>query len=140
MAPPKKRPACKYSRLLQLPLGKYTRNGSITVVLAYEATGSPHTPTYVVNALGGAGPLPAPVPLNVTACGEPTALFGNARLVVRLPAALGVNTTVTAQLAPAAKLAGQVFPRTLKSSKLPPLVAIELITAAAAPLFVIVMV
>ena len=54
----------------------------------------------------GAG---APVPLRVTDCGLAGALSAKVMAPLRLPVAVGAKLTATVQLAPAARLAGQLL-------------------------------
>jgi hypothetical protein len=74
------------------------------------------------------------VPVRATVCGLPVALSVIVTLAVRVPAALGVKTTYTAQLLPAARVdeeGGQVVEAIEKSLALVPVMAIlERVTAA----------
>lgn len=47
---------------------------------------------------------PAPVPVKATVCGLPVTLSATFRVAVRVPTAVGVNSTLIVQLAPTAKL------------------------------------
>jgi hypothetical protein len=88
-----------------------------------------------VNTVGGGGPE-TPVPLNVTACGDPAALSVIAKLAKRLPAACGVNATLTVQADPAFRLLPHVFATIPKSPAFVPLIVTELMLNTAFPVLV----
>jgi hypothetical protein len=76
-----------------------------------------------------------PVPDSVTAWGLLVPESVKVRVAVRVPAAVGLKTTVAEQLAAAARLAAQVVPEIVKSEALAPVVAIPLmVTVVARPL------
>jgi hypothetical protein len=76
-----------------------------------------------------------PVPVRVTAWGLLVAESVKVRVAVRVPAAVGLNTTLAEQLAAAARLAPQVAPEIVKSEALAPVMAIPLmVTAVVRPL------
>ena len=56
-----------------------------------------------------AGAAAAPVPVRVTVCGEPVALSAIDSEAVKAPAAAGLNSTETVQVAAAASEVVQVF-------------------------------
>ena len=62
-----------------------------------------------VTVVGARLGSPAPVPERVAVCGLFVALSVSVSDALRAPAALGVNVTLMAQVAPAATLAPQVF-------------------------------
>ena len=72
----------------------------------------------------------APLPVNVTLCGEPLPELVTVRLPFLVPEAVGVNVTEIEQLAPAAS----VEPQLLVCPK-SPVVVIDEIVAAALPVF-----
>jgi hypothetical protein len=76
-----------------------------------------------------------PVPLNAIDCGDPAALSVICTLPVRLPIAVGLNATLSVQLTPAATVAPQVFPVTIKSLALAPPVATEVMVKGPVPVF-----
>jgi hypothetical protein len=87
---------------------------------------------------GGGTTLPAtPVPVKETVSGEFAALLAIKRDALRVPAAVGVNTTCTTHDAPPASVAGQPA-ATLKSLAAAPEKLTPLRVIAAAPVFVIV--
>src|SRR5947209_3822774 len=63
----------------------------------------------------------APVPASAIDWGLLVAVSVNVRVAVRVPAAAGVKTMVTEQLADAARPAPQLVPETLKSEEFVPL-------------------
>lgn len=73
-----------------------------------------------------AGVVP-PTPESATICGLPGAESVKFRLAVRVPEALGLNTSVAEQLAPTERLAPHVLPDTTKSNGLVPVTATPLI-------------
>src|SRR5215470_7373020 len=73
-----------------------------------------------------------PMPLSATDCGLPAALSVNVRERVRVPAAVGLNFTVTVQLRVAFNVLPQVFAEIRKS----PLIPILLMFRVAFPVLV----
>jgi hypothetical protein len=57
-----------------------------------------------------------PVPVTATAVGASLALLANVIVPLALPAAVGVNTTFTEMLCPAARLVGNVGPLPVKTA------------------------
>lgn len=78
-----------------------------------------------------------PVPLSTIACGEPTALSVIVTAAVAAPAAAGAKCPWIVQLAPTAKLVGQLFAKTNEDAFVP-VTAILPIVNAAVPVLVIV--
>jgi len=85
-----------------------------------------------------AGEGAPPVPFRVTDWGEAGALSENKTFVVRRPAAVGVNVTVTVHVAPTARVEAQVLVK-LKSPGLLPLRVMEERVMGSTPLLVRVM-
>lgn len=79
-----------------------------------------------------------PLPVKVTACGEPVALSVNFKAAVNAPVETGLNPTVTVQVVCAARLVPQVFEGMLKELAFVPEIAIELRLRAALPVFLMV--
>ena len=80
----------------------------------------------------GAGAVPLPVKLTVCGLvGSPSVKISAA---VRMPLAVGVNVTLTAQAAPAATLAPQVFSCAKSPGFVPPML-MPVIASAVAPVF-----
>jgi hypothetical protein len=77
-----------------------------------------------------------PVPINATACGLFVAESVKLRVALRLPAAVGLKTTLAAQLLEAARLDPHVFTEMLKSPALLPVIATLLIVIDEAEPFV----
>ena len=67
-----------------------------------------------------------PVPASATVCGLLVAVSVNVRVAVRVPAAVGLNTTLAEQLAEAARPEPQFVPETEKSEEFAPLMAMLL--------------
>jgi hypothetical protein len=81
-------------------------------------------------------PAAVPVPESATVCGLLVAESVKVRVAVRLPAAAGLNTTVTVQLAEAARLVPQVLLESVKSAASVPVTAMLLMVTAAEALLV----
>ena len=100
----------------------------------------PHPP-YLPTALT-ASPAPPdqrlhrPVPVNATVVGLFVALLVTTREAVRAPAARGLKVTVARQLAPTARLPGQLSPVSVKSPLLVPPIVPSTSVRAAPPLLV----
>ena len=89
----------------------------------------------VVGVSVTAGVAAAPVPDRVTTCGEPVALSAIESEAVRAPAAVGLNSTETVQLAAAARDVVQVFAEMRKELELVPVRVSEVRVRAAVPEF-----
>ena len=76
-----------------------------------------------------------PVPLRLTDCGEPVALSAIDRAAVRVPAAAGLNSTDTVQLAPTASDVPQVVADFRNELALVPVMVSEVSVSAAVPVF-----
>lgn len=76
-----------------------------------------------------------PVPVKLTVCGLPIPESAILRVAVRLPAATGVKTTLTAQFAPAASVPEHVVVSE-KSDELAPVIVIPVKVREVSPLFV----
>ena len=76
-----------------------------------------------------------PVPVRATACGEPVALSATERLAVRAPAAAGLNSTETVQLAPAARVVPQVVADFRNEVALVPAIVSDVKVTVAVPVF-----
>lgn len=76
-----------------------------------------------------------PVPVNFTVCGEPVALSATERLAVRAPAAAGLNSTETVQLAAAASVAPQVVADFRNEVALVPVMVSDVSVTVAVPVF-----
>ena len=74
------------------------------------------------------------VPLRLTLCGLPAALSVTAKLAVLVPPAVGLKLTLTAQLAPAARLGPHVV-ASVKSLLFIPVMAILLMVSVLVPAF-----
>jgi hypothetical protein len=87
-----------------------------------------------VNVTAGA----VPVPLNARLCGLPAASSAIDTLAARLPPAIAENVTDTVQLAPAAKVEGDIGQSELcaKSPAFPPMIAMLEIVSGPVPEFV----
>ena len=85
----------------------------------------------------GAGAAAA-LPVRATVCGDPVTLSAMLTDAVRVPAAVGLNVTVMAQLAPTARVAAHVVV-SLKSAELAPVIEIAIDVIATAPVFLTVM-
>ena len=83
-------------------------------------------------ATGVGVPDETPVPLKAAACGLPVALSVTATLAVRVPVAVGLKVTLIMQLAPAPRLARQLWVW-VKSPLLVPVMAKPLMISAAVP-------
>ena len=79
-----------------------------------------------------------PVPVKVTVCGEPVALSATDREAVNAPAAAGLNSTDTVQVAVAASDVVQVFAEMMKELLLVPVIVSEVSVTAPVPVLVIV--
>ena len=77
-----------------------------------------------------------PVPDNGTSFGLLEALVVNVSAADRTPVAGGVNVTLTAQLAPAARVPPQVFAEMVKSAAFGPVRAMLAMVSVADPVFV----
>jgi hypothetical protein len=83
-----------------------------------------------------AGPVAAaPVPDRVTACGDPVALSAIDSEAVNAPAAVGLNSTETVQVAAAAKDVVHVFAEMRKEVAFVPVSVSEVSVSAAVPEF-----
>jgi hypothetical protein len=79
--------------------------------------------------------LPAPEPVSVTLCGLFVAESVKLNVAVRVPVAVGLNTTDAVQLPDAARLVPHVLLEMLKSPAFVPLIAtVEIVTDALVPL------
>jgi len=76
-----------------------------------------------------------PVPLSATLIGEVAVEFAIATFAERAPAAAGVKSTVSTQLAEAARLDGHVFPAMAKSPAFVPVTVMLLRLTAPVPVF-----
>jgi len=76
-----------------------------------------------------------PVPVSLTNCGEPVALSAIERAAVSVPAAAGLNSTETVQVAPTASEVPQVVADFRNDVALVPVIVSEVIVMAAVPLF-----
>ncbi len=76
-----------------------------------------------------------PMPLSDTVCGLPAALSLMLSVAVRSPTAPGLKVTVIVQLAPASRVAGQLFVW-VKSPAFVPAMLMPLIVSAALPVLV----
>lgn len=76
-----------------------------------------------------------PVPLRETPCGLLAASSAKLNVAVRVPAAWGVNITLTVHVDPAASVAPQLFDEIPKSAALVPPMVLELIFSVVLPLF-----
>ena len=76
-----------------------------------------------------------PVPVNLTDWGEPEALSATERAAVKAPAAAGLNSTETVQLAPAAREVPQVVADLTNEPALVPVMVSEVRANAAVPEF-----
>ena len=77
----------------------------------------------------------APVPVRVTACGEPVALSAIDNEAINAPTAVGLNSTETVQLAAAAKEVVQVFAEMRKEVAFVPVRVSDVSVNAAVPEF-----
>jgi hypothetical protein len=77
----------------------------------------------------------APVPLSFTTCGEPVALSAIESEAVKAPAAAGLNSTDTVQLAPAASEVPHVVADLMNEVALVPVIVSEVSVNAAVPEF-----
>jgi hypothetical protein len=89
----------------------------------------------VVGVSVTAGAAAAPVPVRATVCGEPVALSAIDRDAVRVPAAAGLNSTETVQVAAAASVVVQVFAEIRKEVALVPVRVSEVRVRAVVPEF-----
>ena len=80
----------------------------------------------------------APVPLRATVCGVPVALSAIDRLAASAPAAAGLNSTETVQVAPAASVAAQVVADFRKDVALAPVMVSEDSVTVPVPVFLMV--
>lgn len=76
-----------------------------------------------------------PVPVRATVCGEPVALSAIERLAVKAPAAVGLNSTETVQLAAAARVVPQVVADFRKEAALVPVMVSEVSVTVTVPVF-----
>ena len=76
-----------------------------------------------------------PVPVSFTVCGEPVALSATERLAVRAPVTVGLNSTETVQLAPAARVAPQVVGDFRNEVALVPVMVSDVKVTADVPVF-----
>ena len=76
-----------------------------------------------------------PVPVSFTVCGEPVALSATERLAVRAPVTVGLNSTETVQLAPAARVAPQVVADFRNEVALVPVMVSDVRVTADVPVF-----
>jgi hypothetical protein len=74
-------------------------------------------------------------PVSATVCGEPVALSATERLPVKVPAAVGLNSTETVHVAPAANDVVQVFAEIRYEDALVPVSVSEVRVTAAVPVF-----
>ena len=77
----------------------------------------------------------APVPVRATVCGEPVALSAIESEAVNAPAAAGLNSTETVQLAPTASEVVQVFAEMRKEVAFVPVRVSDVSVSAAVPEF-----
>ena len=89
----------------------------------------------VVGVSVTAGPAAAPVPLRVTFCGEPVTLSAMDSVDARAPAAVGLNSTDTVQVAAAARDVVQVFAEIRNEVAAPPLRVSEISVRGVVPEF-----
>src|SRR5580704_19455497 len=87
-----------------------------------------------VNVIAGAAAA-APVPVSFTVCGEPVALSAIDSEAVSAPAAVGLNSTETVQLAPTASEVVQVFAEMRNEVAFVPVRVSEVSVNAAVPEF-----
>ena len=76
-----------------------------------------------------------PVPVTATVCGEPVALSTTERLPVSAPAAVGLNSTETVQLAPAARVVPHVVADFRNEVALVPVMVSEVRVTDPVPVF-----
>jgi hypothetical protein len=109
--------------MLLMVMGAAGPFDSVTICAALLApTAVPEKERLVGDADAVAGVTP-PIPESATACGLLVAESVKVRLAARVPAALGLNTRVAAQLAFTERLAPHVLPETTKSDALAPVTA-----------------
>ena len=79
-----------------------------------------------------------PVPFSATVCGEPLALSAIERDAASEPATVGLNSTETVQLAPAARLPAQVVADFTNEVAFVPVIVSDVIETAVVPVFLMV--
>ena len=95
---------------------------------------SPHTSLVGLNVSGGEPPPPVPpVPDRDAVCGEPVALSATESDAVSDPVRVGLNSTETVQLAPAARLEPQVVDDSRNELALVPVMLMPLRVTAEVP-------
>ena len=104
------------------------------LALAVPTFTLPNASDVALSVTAGAVVL-VPEPESGTVCGDPDALSATLIEAVLVPVAVGVNTTVMVQVAPAATLVPQLFVW-LKSPGLPPVSETETPVSAAVPVLV----
>ena len=77
----------------------------------------------------------SPVPFSVIACGDPAALSAMERVAVRAPAAVGLNSTDTVQVAPMASEVPQVVVGFTNEEAFVPVMVSDVRVKAADPVF-----
>src|SRR6266568_3815869 len=96
--------------------------------------------TMTVGFVGSIWNAAAPEPESATVCGLLLAESANASVAVRVPDTVGLNTTLTEQLAAAARLVPQVWPEIAKSpGLLPPMLMLLMVMEELVPLLSLVL-